>query len=147
MPPLVLLKSSATRFRHIALEFSGVGQLIAVSDARANSIRYGHAHYGMTNGNAYRLDRAARLQNLMVYSSIVAASVDSVFTVCAGSSHPPPCNGPLACTLVHGTSSCLNTVDDMVLPAGTYYMVKATGQGGNSGRIAFSLEMAEPASP
>lgn len=138
---------SATRYRHIALEISGIGQIVASRDVRTSSVRYGHAQYGLTNGNAYRLERAARLRNLTVHTTVVSSTVDSVFTVCTGSSNPPPCTGTLTCMLLRGTDTCINDVDGLDLPAGTYYIVKATGQGGSSGRIGFSLEMMDQPVP
>ena len=140
-------QGSETRFRHIALELSGIGQIVPTRDARTKSVRYGQVHYGLTNGNAYRLDRDARLQNLSVQSTDVAPSADSVFALCTGATDPPPCTGGLTCTLLHGTTHCADSIDHVDLPAGSYFLVKATSQGSTGGRYRLQLRNGRPSRP
>jgi len=46
--------------------------------------------------------------------------------------------------LLHGTTTCSAAGSGLTLPAGSYYRVQSTSQGGTSGRIGVSFEMVDP---
>jgi hypothetical protein len=129
-----------SRYRHIALELSGIGQVVASGDKRAPRTRGGQAQFGFSHAQPYRMERDGRLRNLHVRSN-VEAGTDTTVTLCAGPSVPPPCTTTLSCTVAAGTMSCSNTAEGVDLPAGSYYSLEAATQDRGAGRITFSLEV------
>jgi hypothetical protein len=145
-----------SRFRAIALEVSGSGQIV---NSRGQTWSSGQQYvnrqlsFQLTSGvSTYRVDRAARFQNLHVElidqntGAVATATTAFDVTVCVGTGNPPSCVGTPTCTLNVGdsTRSDLTSVD---VNQGDYFVVRGTNPGTTGLNLAYAFEIAEPPPP
>lgn len=137
------------RGRAITVAYTSPASLLMSRTAHfASATRYTGYHLNMDatvpGSAAVRIDRPARLRNVVLHST-TAVAVATTVTVCSGPTSPPSCSGTRPqCAIAVGGTACSDLVNSTTVSAGDYVEVQIGHQGNTAGTIGFAVEIVDP---